>query len=42
MTDDRPSGRPLSDPELYQVHRGYARLQRDPQAWADYQAELAE
>lgn len=32
----------IDEHEMQQVHAAYARLQADPEAWADYQAELAE
>lgn len=32
----------IDEHEMQQVHAAYARLQADPQAWEEYQAELAE
>ncbi|HEX5495405.1 MAG TPA: hypothetical protein VFX70_12615 [Mycobacteriales bacterium] len=32
----------IDEHEMHEVHLGYARLQQDPEAWADYQSELAE
>lgn len=31
----------IDEHEMQQVHAAYARLRADPEAWADYQAELA-
>lgn len=42
VSQENALNRLIDEHEMGQVHAAYARLQDDPEAWADYQAELAE